>query len=408
MSSNVNPNFNKFDNFYPKDVSSMVNEGGDFSIKNGVVNGVVRITKMDGKINITENVSLQKNVSLQNRVMQQSDTTTFKTHKKAMAYLNKHPDRCVQVQKEYDNAKSAEAWLRRNNMMPVSEELANIKENRNKETFSLKNLEHFQEIMATIVEKAATHLECSDEKISAAKQCLKIKDLKLPTDSSDSIPKDDFLKYVQGLKEKTTEQLDKLFCEKCNKQPPSKKPEEGKKLFQKFYPQALNQSPEGWKDFSAEMQWKDDDAKSGQASSAHTTKVKISLTPARSIECFSYLNKDSKDSEKLYGISSMNRNTEHAMNLWETKIEKIETLDSEQSNATSKPLFRAIRHGCTRGQESASKEILSACLVQKYGLNNIIPPNESNSDTPDREKMGSKKNPYPLQLANIQLMTSGS
>jgi hypothetical protein len=99
--------------------------------------------------------------------------------------------------------------------------------------------------------------------------------------------------------------------------------------------------------------------------------------------CFSYLG----GTNQPQGSSSMDRNTDHAMNLWETEI---------KVPGQEKPLFQAIRHGCTRGKESASKEILTACLVQKYGLEQL-----QNTETNSKEK------PFTLQLSNTQLMTPG-
>jgi phosphatidylinositol-4,5-bisphosphate 4-phosphatase len=117
------------------------------------------------------------------------------------------------------------------------------------------------------------------------------------------------------------------------------------------------------------------------------------LKPANQTGAFSYLGRPGNPQ----GVSSMERNTPHAMNLWETEI---------KLPGAKKPLFQAIRHGCTKGQKGASKEILVACLAQKFGIEKLKNPQPTTSESGNNPN-GSRKHPFSLQLANVQLMTPG-
>ncbi|MDR1303116.1 MAG: hypothetical protein LBJ81_00665 [Puniceicoccales bacterium] len=241
------------------------------------------------------------------------------------------------------------------------EQLREVFRIRDQNIFSKANAAHYGAIMQAAFDQAriqngfAFH-SASNDLQQAIARCLE----NLP----DPPAKKDFLTCISKMKKATIAALDQLS------------PGQGKKLFAKYYPEALNNNSAAWVPFRREVALVTKRGTTEQFASA--------LTPAHKMGCFSYLGGDGQPA----GISSMDRNTPHAMNLWETRV----------TSSDGQPLFQAIRHGCTRGQKSASEEILTACLAQKFGMKQL---------TNGTKNEGTADNPYSLQLANMQLMTPG-
>jgi phosphatidylinositol-4,5-bisphosphate 4-phosphatase len=247
--------------------------------------------------------------------------------------------------------------------------LREVFERRDQNIFSKTNATHYGAIMQATLDQA------KGENSSTYPSALYTLD-KTIEDGLKNLPdppaKKDFLNCISNIKKATIAALDQLSTKK------EKKPlEEGKKLFKKYYPQALNNNAVGWKTFQQTVPLITERGTAAQFAST--------LKPANQMGCFSYLGDNGKPS----GVSSTDRNTPHAMNLWETQV----------TSPDGQPLFQAIRHGCTRGQESASEEILTACLAQKFGMEELT--------SRKQERRGTQNNPFPLQLANMQLMTPG-
>ncbi|MDR1435123.1 MAG: hypothetical protein LBI77_01825 [Puniceicoccales bacterium] len=249
----------------------------------------------------------------------------------------------------------------------ANKELEDIRATRDGKIFSRESADHWKGVMGRIIVEAARKESIGEEKLNGAKakfeECLeKLEELQDPP------TKEQFLEHAKATRWAVLEALDTL------------EPGKSEQLFEKYYGASLSQDAEAWKSFSGEVELiKNDGGK---------MQVVSSLKSAKEMECFAYLG---DGPGKKRGISSMERDTEFAVNLWETEIK---TKDSD------KPLFQAIRHGCTKGKEGASKEVLTACLVQKLGgIGNVVPSEVS--------AKGPQANPHELQLSNIQLMTPG-
>ncbi|MDR0418121.1 MAG: hypothetical protein LBH08_01640 [Puniceicoccales bacterium] len=237
--------------------------------------------------------------------------------------------------------------------------LKEIYQQRNQATFSQENAKHYGEIMKAILKKASGLDEQVEQLNSLINEILDTLKNQPPS-------KEEFLDCIKKMKKNVIQQLDQL-----------KGKGQGMKLFKQHYCTATNEAKDTWVTFKKETKLFDKKGKE--------INVKFSLKPANEIGCCQKL-------KTGQGISSLNRDTEHAMNLWETKA---------QLSESGKPLFQGIRHGCTRGKESASKEILQACLIQK------LQTKQSTTSTSNHSSYGTFNNPHTLQLANIQLMTSG-
>ncbi|MDR1366823.1 MAG: hypothetical protein LBJ13_02875 [Puniceicoccales bacterium] len=242
------------------------------------------------------------------------------------------------------------------------DQLKKVYEQRDQAIFSAENARHYGELMGAIFEKALndSQPQILKNKISELQTIIAGK---LSSYSNGEISKEKFLNCVIAMKKAVIQQLDQLLGKG-----------QGAKCFRQYYPKVTSESTKTWTTFSQTFDLVDREG--------NQAAVTASLKPANQMGCFSYLG----GPEQPKGVSSLERTTEHAMNLWETEIK------SEQSG---KPLFQAIRHGCTRGQENASREILVACLAQKIGMEDL------------KNNPGTREQPIPLQLANIQLMTPG-
>ncbi|MDR1435362.1 MAG: hypothetical protein LBI77_03070 [Puniceicoccales bacterium] len=265
------------------------------------------------------------------------------------------------------------------------EKLEEMQKEKDKKIFSKENLEDWSNLMVEILKKAGNdpYVSISSENQNSVAN-FKIKAENSHTTLPDPPSKDEILKSAKTLKKELIKELDKLS------------PGNGEKLFKKYYPKALSDN-DAWKPFQKNIKLftKNGDQKNFTAF----------LEPANGMGCFSYLAKpeEPKDPEKPKGVSSMERLVPHAMNLWETKIST--NSDENQSSSQDKLLFRGIRHGSTGGNEDASKEIITACLVQKLGGINVLEDSMKENNT--QEENGSKEKPFSLTMSNIQLMTAG-
>ncbi len=129
---------------------------------------------------------------------------------------------------------------------------------------------------------------------------------------------------------------------------------------------ALNYDSKSWKKIEKSIKIKGKNGKNMNAT--------ISSTPASELGIYTNL-------EKGQGISSNNRNTEHAMNLWKTEVK----------TDSGKTLFKGLRHGNTRGKESAVKEIILAAALDQYGLEKL--------------QNSSEKDIFEVKMGNVQLIT---
>ncbi|MDR2807248.1 MAG: hypothetical protein LBB11_03780 [Puniceicoccales bacterium] len=145
---NLNLNGLPLNNLPKIDDTSKSVQGGTFLIRNGIVDGTVKIEKIDnGNIQITEEISIS------NRSPQSSSSKKFKTHKKAMAYLKKNPnaDVTVTITKTYKNNKKANAWLKRN-VTPDST-IDAIKKTSNFKKCSPEQQKHIEQYARQMIEK---------------------------------------------------------------------------------------------------------------------------------------------------------------------------------------------------------------------------------------------------------------
>ena len=129
---------------------------------------------------------------------------------------------------------------------------------------------------------------------------------------------------------------------------------------------ALNYDSNSWKKIEKSIKIK---GKNGQ-----NINATISSTPASELGIYTNL-------KKGQGISSNNRNTDHAMNLWKTEVK----------TDNGETLFKGLRHGNTRGKESATKEIILAAALDQYGLEKL--------------QNSSEKDVFEVKMGNVQLIT---
>lgn len=129
---------------------------------------------------------------------------------------------------------------------------------------------------------------------------------------------------------------------------------------------ALNYDSNSWKKIEKSIKIKGKNGKNINAT--------ISSIPASELGIYTNL-------EKGQGISSNNRNTDHAMNLWKTEVK----------TDNGKTLFKGFRHGNTRGKESAVKEIILAAALDQYGLEKL--------------QNSSGKDVFEVKMGNVQLIT---
>jgi hypothetical protein len=249
-------------------------------------------------------------------------------------------------------------------------QLNEVYSQRDREIFSIGSARHYKTIMTTILQKAlnghepAIATEKISEEIVKLQRTINGFNGFLNSYTDGEISKEDFLNNIRAMKRAVIRQLDQLFGNG-----------EGTKLFRQHYPLALSENNRAWTTFNGTSEL--------VSSNGGIVAVTSTLKPANQMGCFSYLG---NGPGQRRGISSMERDTPHAVNLWETEF-RIPGL--------SRPLFKGIRCGCTRGQEGTSKEIIVACLAQKIGMENLT------------DGRGTRENPIPFQLANVQLMTPG-
>ncbi|MDR1437890.1 MAG: hypothetical protein LBI69_02405 [Puniceicoccales bacterium] len=142
--------------------------------------------------------------------------------------------------------------------------------------------------------------------------------------------------------------------------------------------------------------------KTGKVEIAHGKFISLTSTPAAKMET----EKNKKIFEGLTGgISSYNRASNRAINLWETKID-------DESNLCQ---FRALRHGNTRGINGQMDDIGPAFIALAMAKNNdkILLLNSAQNKVVDEKKVenlkskgSSKDNPLEISIANVQLLTS--
>lgn len=116
----------------------------------------------------------------------------------------------------------------------------------------------------------------------------------------------------------------------------------GKKEPFKFFVCALNKCKATWETIKNKFKFIDNQGNSHQFESTST--------PARELSVFKYLSKDG-----IRGISSNDKESEHLLNAWETKLE----------NSKGEVVIKAIRHGCTKGIQSRTEELLQFAMVEQ-------------------------------------------
>ncbi|MDR1433029.1 MAG: hypothetical protein LBI61_01645 [Puniceicoccales bacterium] len=178
--------------------------------------------------------------------------------------------------------------------------------------------------------------------------------------------------FTKKVKEDTHEPDSKKFKKACKNMrrdmyEAAKKDGIPKKDIKKFFEvDALEKDEDAWQERTYDTMLQTENRK--------TFEVNTKITPQ--VDKGAY-------SESRFGRSSnAKKNTEHLVNRW---VSSAEIYDEE--------VISMARHGCTRGTDEATKELVATALASKVDVSNL------------EENIGTKENPIQLDLANIQLMT---
>lgn len=105
--------------------------------------------------------------------------------------------------------------------------------------------------------------------------------------------------------------------------------------------------------------------------------------PANEMDCFSYL----KDKNGQRGVSSNDLKTDHLMNAWES------SLSTKDKDGNEKVLFKAVRHGNTRGKATTTEELVRMLAYSNIGKEKL-------------ESIAKEKDPsVEMNISSMQLLS---